>query len=154
MDQYLVAAFGLLVAYIVYSLVASLISNRHHARRARELGCLPAPRRVHKYPLAVDLTWALTQADKDKTVPAHFLELHRSMGVATWVQNALGSTAYFTSDPKNIQAVLATQFHDFEIGPQRRGTFLPMLGNGIFTEDGKAWYVDGDSDRDKVRLVY
>lgn len=42
-------------------------------------------------------------------------------------------------DEKNIQAILATQFKDFDIGPVRRGNFFPLLGNGIFTQDGKAW---------------
>jgi len=46
-----------------------------------------------------------------------------------------------TVDPKNIQAVLATQFHDFSLGQTRRGNFFPLLGNGIFTNDGKAWWV-------------
>ena len=42
-------------------------------------------------------------------------------------------------DEKNIQAILATQFKDFDIGPKRRNNFMPLLGNGIFTQDGAAW---------------
>lgn len=143
MNQYIAAAVGLLATYIVYSSVSSFISNRRYARQARKLGCLPPFRRTHKYPLAFDLMQEVIQADRSNTVPTHFLEVYHSLGnVATWVQNVFGSTAYFTSDPKNIQAVLATQFRDFEIGPQRRGGFFPLLGNGIFTSDGKAWYVE------------
>ena len=53
----------------------------------------------------------------------------------------LGSNFYQTFEPKNIQALLATQFSDFALGDVRRQAFYPMLGNGIFTADGKAWCV-------------
>lgn len=139
MSQYLNAAAGLLAAYIVYYLLSSFVSNRYHARKARELGCQPAFLRPYKYPLAVDLTWEVIQADRSQTVPAHFLEIYKKAGKTTWRQNALGTMAYVTVDPKNIQAILATQFQDFEIGSLRRNNFFPMLGNGIFTVDGKAW---------------
>jgi len=46
---------------------------------------------------------------------------------------------FFTSDPENLKAMLATQFEDFDLGPVRRGTMLPSLGDGIFVQDGKAW---------------
>jgi hypothetical protein len=51
----------------------------------------------------------------------------------------MGTDMYATVDPKNIQAILATQFNDFSLGPSRRGSFWPLLGNGIFTQDGKPW---------------
>ncbi|KAI9743319.1 MAG: hypothetical protein M1818_003165 [Claussenomyces sp. TS43310] len=53
--------------------------------------------------------------------------------------SVLGSSTLFTADEKNIEAMLATQFNDFGLGPDRRGSFRPLLGNGIFTEDGEQW---------------
>ncbi|TGZ83045.1 cytochrome P450 [Ascodesmis nigricans] len=44
-----------------------------------------------------------------------------------------------TIEPANIQAILATQFQDFELGELRRRQTMRLLGNGIFTADGKAW---------------
>jgi hypothetical protein len=38
---------------------------------------------------------------------------------------------YFTSDPKNIQAILALQFKEFGLGDARNGNFEPLLGHGI-----------------------
>lgn len=58
---------------------------------------------------------------------------------STYKNYILGSTVYITCDPKNIQAMLATQFHDFELGPLRRGTMGVTLGDGIFVQDGKKW---------------
>lgn len=139
MNQYLASAAGLVVAYVVYHLASTFVSNRHHARKARELGCQPAYKRPYKYPFAIDLVLQVIQADKTQTVPDFFLALYKTIGKSTWEQNVLGTWSFVTNDPKNIQAVLATQFQDFEIGPLRRGNFFPMLGNGIFTVDGKAW---------------
>ncbi|KAG9731232.1 cytochrome P450, partial [Aureobasidium melanogenum] len=51
----------------------------------------------------------------------------------------LGNEAHFTSDPKNIQALLATQFKDFGLGSARIGNFGPLMGDGIFASDGKRW---------------
>lgn len=44
-----------------------------------------------------------------------------------------------TAEPENIQALLATQFHDFDLGPARKSNFHDLLGNGIFTAEGEAW---------------
>lgn len=42
-----------------------------------------------------------------------------------------GETWYYTFDPKNLQAVLATQFQDFQQPAARVGAFEPLLGLGI-----------------------
>lgn len=44
-----------------------------------------------------------------------------------------------TAEPANIQAMLATKFLDFDLGPTRGSNFFAMLGNGIFTAEGNAW---------------
>jgi cytochrome P450 len=44
-----------------------------------------------------------------------------------------------TSDPENVQALLATKFHDFDMGSARKDGFFDLLGMGIFTADGEAW---------------
>ncbi|KAF7928892.1 uncharacterized protein EAE97_009734 [Botrytis byssoidea] len=50
-------------------------------------------------------------------------------------------------DPENVKAVLATQFADFDLGPVRIGALWPMLGKGIFTQDGHEWKVTRDMMR-------
>jgi hypothetical protein len=42
-----------------------------------------------------------------------------------------GETWYYTFDPKNLQAVLATQFQDFQQPAARVAAFEPLLGLGI-----------------------
>lgn len=51
--------------------------------------------------------------------------------VHTMRLSILGNEAHFTSDPKNIQALLATQFKDFGLGSARIGNFGPLMGDGI-----------------------
>ena len=140
MHSYVTAGLAALGVAVVYYLVASILARRYHARKARELGCQPAWERPYRLPFGIDLVREVMAADKNNVVPNYFLDCYYKTGKkTTWRQNMLGSYGYVTSDPKNVQAILATQFNDFEIGPMRRGNFFPMLGNGIFTSDGKAW---------------
>lgn len=60
-------------------------------------------------------------------------------GRTTYAFSLLGTKFVTTADEKNIQTILAHNFQDWDIGPQRRGNFWPLLGNGIFTQDGKSW---------------
>lgn len=50
-----------------------------------------------------------------------------------------GSVSLATIEPANLQAMLATQFKDFEIGQMRINQFYPLLGKSIFSSDGAFW---------------
>ena len=139
MNRLLYIGGALLFALSVYKIITYFIAERHHARRAAELGCKPTFQRPHKYPFGVDHAMRLQKADKKQIVPNEVQLIFEELGYETFEQNFLGTWNFVTIDPKNIQAVLATQFNDFEIGAARRGNFFPMLGNGIFTSDGKSW---------------
>ena len=49
-----------------------------------------------------------------------------------------GVTGLFTTDPENVEAILSTRFEDYSLGSRRLATF-PVLGEGIFGQDGPAW---------------
>ncbi|KAK5140168.1 hypothetical protein LTR16_012868, partial [Cryomyces antarcticus] len=51
--------------------------------------------------------------------------------VSTFRFKVLGKEDHFTSEPKNIQAVLAHQFNEFCLGETRRNNMAPLLGTGI-----------------------
>jgi len=57
----------------------------------------------------------------------------------TFEARMLGRTVVNTIEPRNIQALLATQFNDFGLGDRRIAAFEPLLGHSIFTTDGDAW---------------
>lgn len=50
-----------------------------------------------------------------------------------------GRQAIMTADPKNVQAILAIKFKDFDLGNVRNKAFQPLLGQGIFASDGHIW---------------
>jgi hypothetical protein len=134
-------AVALALALVSYLLLDYLIQSYRRNRRARELGCKRPPVRQNKLPGAVDTLVRLSKASKRDRVPDEFLAFFQEQDSDTWEQWILGSPQIFTTNPKNVQALLAIQFEDFEIGAQRGRIFFPMLGSGIFTADGKDWSV-------------
>ena len=72
-------------------------------------------------------------------VPECLIAWFARAGTSTYTYKSLNMTIIFTIDPKNLQAILSTQFQDFSLGSTRRDNFVPFLGHGIFTEDGKEW---------------
>ena len=45
----------------------------------------------------------------------------------------------FTTNPKNVEHILKTNFANYEKGPFFRNSFHDLLGNGIFNADGVDW---------------
>ncbi len=127
------------VAFAIYKVVSSVLLSRHHAAEARRLGCKPAPMAHSKLPLGISNIMRFVEADKEMAIPNEFIKIREEVGLQTHQFRTLGETGYGTSDPKNIQALLATQFHDFELGPLRKGSTGTLLGSGIFTQDGAEW---------------
>ncbi|KAL2072294.1 hypothetical protein VTL71DRAFT_11637 [Oculimacula yallundae] len=133
------SAVLVVVSYIIYLVISSFLTSRRHARKARELKCEEPPVQKNKYPGGIDQILRAFAADKIQQFPVDTIQRTVDIGAITYSYSLLGSKFYFTADEKNIQAILATQFHDFDLGPLRRGNFWPLLGNGIFTEDGAGW---------------
>ena len=44
-----------------------------------------------------------------------------------------------TRDPANVQAMLATQSVDWDVGEHRTNSWKPLFGDGVFTSRGEAW---------------
>jgi cytochrome P450 len=113
--------------------------------KAREVGAIDAP----SYPSSgfggFNNLKQMMAADKASLFPDLLVKRERDMSelhgreVSTFKNYILFQDVYFTSDPKNIQALLATQFNDFGLGPARIGNMSQTLGSGIFTQDGKPW---------------
>ncbi|RDW67901.1 putative cytochrome P450 52A12 [Coleophoma cylindrospora] len=128
-----------LAAYVVFLLVSSFISSRQNAAKARRLKCEEPTHQQNRYPFGVEHVVRALKADQAQEFPVDQLRRCKEVGAITYRYSVLGTQNVFTADEKNIQAILATQFADYELGPIRRGNFFPLLGNGIFTEDGKQW---------------
>lgn len=125
-----------------------LYKSRAFATKAHNLGCEePVIReKFSRWPFGIDVIKRTIEADRGKFFPP-FLQKNAERYGITWRHSILGTSIVFTVDPENVKAILATQFDDFDLGPLRRGPFWPMLGNGIFTQDGHAWKVSRDMMR-------
>lgn len=139
------------ISFVLYKIACSIIVSRKRAATARQLGCLPAPplELVPFDPLGIHNIAILIQADKNSLVPQWMEERHKracakaGREITTFHQNVMGGENYFTIEPKNIQAILATQFKDFGLGIVRNRNFSPLLGHGIVS--GKLGIFNGMS---------
>ncbi|KAF2120036.1 n-alkane-inducible cytochrome P450 [Lophiotrema nucula] len=118
--------------------VLQQVASAEIAAIANQHGCEPVvPFVPYKWPLALDLL--KRQLEILFGSDHAFEQLTPYFDVAaTCCIHLFGQTGYFTVDPENIEAILSTKFEDYGLG-SRRLAFMPLLGEGIFTQDGPAW---------------
>lgn len=136
---------SVVVAAVVLRLLSWLAQSIYEMYKARQLGCGSAPLYKRGDPWGIGNLRESVQANKEKKV-LKLLEARRQRvsaqqgrEVTTFRSRQMFRESVSTVDPKNIQAVLATQFKDFELGTPRRTSLNPLLGSGIFTTDGQEW---------------
>ena len=101
------------VAYIIYFFVSLVLTSRRHVALARELKCEEPPFQKNHWPLGIDNLLRALAADKERQFPVDMVKRTIENGAITYRYSILGTTNLATSDEKNIQAILATQFADF-----------------------------------------
>ena len=102
-------------------------------------------------PLGLDMFMKMAKASKEQRLPDFIVERYNAMGPRyTWRTRVLGSEYFTTADPRNIQAILATQFNDFRLGVSRRTNLSPILGVSVFALDGRAWH----DAREVIRPIF
>lgn len=113
-----------------------LYTTVKHARNSFRWHCGSLP----DYPsdfLGWNTLKELQAADKARRLPVLFVDRFSLMKtrenrrVHTYLTRQALRDVIITCDPKNIQAMLAIQFNDFELGSSRRISLHPLLGNGI-----------------------
>ncbi|KAF1946402.1 cytochrome P450 52A12 [Clathrospora elynae] len=135
------------VSFVLYKIISTILISRRHAAAARQLGCEPPPRFTQniKDPIGIFTVMNLLKSEKKGRTPQWFKErfdntcAEQDKSSNTYYQNLIGAEGYFTVEPKNIQAILATQFKDYGLGKRRNRNFSPLLGHGIFSTDGEEW---------------
>ncbi|KAI9816493.1 MAG: hypothetical protein M1827_001625 [Pycnora praestabilis] len=140
MHAFILGPLWALAALVLYKIISVLLTNRRDAAEAERLGCKPEPAFPNKLPLGIDVLRRIQKADREQLFPDDAIKRYEEMNcAATWSHTVLGTKQIITVDPKNLQAMLATQFNDFGLGERRASCFAPLFGNGIFTLDGKGW---------------
>ncbi|KAI9892832.1 MAG: hypothetical protein M1814_000991 [Vezdaea aestivalis] len=90
----------------------------------------------YKWPLALDILkkqYDALPSERLLAFQSPYLEKLPNMKL-----HLFGSVGYMTTDPRNIESILQTNFDDWGLG-SRRGGLFPLLGEGVFTQDGRAW---------------
>jgi cytochrome P450 len=131
---------SLVSAALVSYLLKSLWTRRQDALEAERLGCLPPPRFPTNWPLGIGIVRNTATATREMRGLEYVRNALEAMGGTLSNRFRIGFVdGIFTADEEIIQAVLSKQFDDFEIGDIRRDLMYPLLGDGIFTQDGPAW---------------
>ncbi|TLD33749.1 hypothetical protein PspLS_00228 [Pyricularia sp. CBS 133598] len=134
----LIALTALLLIYkLLNSLIIRPLQNRLSAYR---LNCGSVPAEPSKWPLGIDTVLRGLHADKEQRMPDYVASRFAAMGRYTWRISVLGTSNIITAEPRNVQALLATQFDDFSIGDARTTNLKILLGRSIFAADGAAWH--------------
>jgi hypothetical protein len=127
-----ILALWLLLAFILFKAASFLIERNKSIAKANQLGCKPAPTFPSPDPLGIINVIKLIQSNnagkllqfvQDRVDTISEQEGRQSF---TFQTHIVRNWLFFTCDPKNIQALLATQFKDFELGSIRFGTFAPL----------------------------
>ena len=126
----------------------TLLIARQEAKLATEHSCQTPPVLAGKWPLSLDLLLELNKADKARQILRFFISVLERTGT-THAQILLGTKSINTIDPENIEAILSTHFKDFSLGA-REQNFRPLLGHGIFTQNGAEWKYS----RDLLRPIF
>ncbi|KAI4148023.1 MAG: hypothetical protein L6R39_002922 [Caloplaca ligustica] len=123
-------ALSISICYCLYQSAVRYLAYHTDLAYGIQHGCLPPNRLLNELPLGVDRLNEIFSADADGRLMALFLYHFRRWG-DTLEQVFLGTKAFGTIDPRNLEAILFTQFN---------GRVKYSRGrDGIFTQDGVAW---------------
>ncbi|KAI1100875.1 cytochrome P450 [Jackrogersella minutella] len=130
---------------IITTLVLVLLTYwKWNARKQRHIedafaakhGCQPCLATIpHKWPFAIDVL----KKQYDALPTKRLLEFQTPyITIAPTIRVTVLGNGFILTDPANIDAILDKNFEHFGLGTRRLGLF-PLLGEGIFTQDGAAW---------------
>lgn len=87
--------------------------------------------------------WRFGRAHKRRKVIEFFDDLYRRTDPSSPYCTEIligGRRILLTSEPRQVKAMLATQFDQFQKGPRFHTIWSPLLGDSIFATDGEMWH--------------
>jgi hypothetical protein len=141
MTMRLSSAFLAVASAIVLSALYSLVTFWRLKRKAIALGCKPVPVwrvwDLFGINMTVTMTKAMSGNRLSEEIHSIVKEVQEREGrecTTFQVYFPPGLLHFFTFDRRNLQAVLATQFKDFQIPSSRLAGFRQLLGQGIVSD--------------------
>jgi hypothetical protein len=126
------------LALTALSIVYYVIVNIRQAAKAKSFGCQPAPLYRPWDVFGLQTVKIELNGLKNNCLSDTFLQRKNEMSAKLGydcktfrVTLPPRDTWIYTFDPRNVQAVLATQFQDFQQPDVRVGAFQALLGLGI-----------------------
>lgn len=134
---------GAIILYTIYYLHWQLTVGANRRRMIRENGCKPIKLHPGLNSPTERVFGTVIVRESMKAFKEHRLleqaynRFHKHGN--TFEANLLAIKAIHTIEPDILKTMLATKFKDWNLPDQRKSSFLPLLGHGIFTSDGAAW---------------
>jgi hypothetical protein len=141
MTMRLSSAFLAAASALALSVLYCLATFWRLKRKAIALGCKPVPVWRAWDLFGINMTVTMTKgmsanrlAEEIHCIVKEVQERERRECTTFQVYYPPGLLHFFTFDPRNVQAVLATQFKDFQIPSSRLAGFRQLLGQGIVSD--------------------
>ncbi|KAK4227050.1 putative cytochrome P450 [Podospora fimiseda] len=113
-----------------------------HDLKATSRKCSPAPRMAKKGFLGFGRLIESVKATNEGKGPQYVVSsINSEMGhdVHTVIVPIADYELITTRDPVNVQAMLATNSSDWDVGEARTASWQPLFGDGVFTSRGEEW---------------
>ncbi|KAI0187250.1 cytochrome P450 [Xylaria flabelliformis] len=106
----------------------------------RQHNCQLPPELPKRWPLGIDRIKELWDSNAEGKLLAFLCSVAKDYEPRNNLYQFLlvGPRAFHVLHPSNVEAVLSTNFKDFGFGC-RPAVFAPLLGKGIFTQEGPEW---------------
>lgn len=130
------------LALVGFSLIAVIYTVLHYRGNRRAIvskhGCQPPPRFPSKDPIfGLDFVLKNVRTFRNHVYLQELLNRYRVLGT-TYSVRVFSRRGIITCDPENIKTILSTRFKDYSLG-NRTAIMGPLLGKGIFVNDGEQW---------------
>ncbi|KAF4625978.1 hypothetical protein G7Y89_g12186 [Cudoniella acicularis] len=129
----------LCIAHILRYIVVTWFQYSRDVEFAREHGCKLAPDLPKKWPLGLDRIVQIWQANAEGRLLDFFCDIAKDYEPRNMVSQ------YFVFGPRSWKLIRSQEFgamanttEDYSFGV-RSHIFKPLLGSGIFTQEGAAW---------------
>lgn len=126
-------------AFVVYILVTRINLYLARQRMKKENGCKPCPHVFNKDPIfGLDVLRENLRHSKAHTILNENRARLINFKSNTYHSRIMTMPLIVTTEPENIKTMLSLKFKDYSFGARHKA-FGPLLGEGIFNNDGERW---------------
>ncbi|KAF2113015.1 n-alkane-inducible cytochrome P450 [Lophiotrema nucula] len=129
-----------LLSALLFHILRQVVAYKAHTAYGQRHGCLPPPELPYDWPLGIDRIKQLWVSNAEGRLLEFLCSIAKDYEPRNMLSQYLlvGPRAYHILHPRNLEVILSTNFRDYGFGA-RPSVFSPLLGNGIFTQEGAAW---------------